>query len=209
MRRGPAVVYGRGMADETLELVRRLADGDASAANALLERHMPGLRAWVRLNSGGVIQAQETPSDLCQSVCLEILANLDRFQYAGEGAFRVWLYTTASRKIKNRYKYWLAQKRDVHRQTPLEPATPSDDDADLLHSYASICTPSQDALAREEVGRIERAFATLSEDHRQVILLARIANLPHAEVAEQMGRSEGAVRALLFRAIALLSVALE
>jgi RNA polymerase sigma-70 factor (ECF subfamily) len=191
------------MGDESLELVNRLAGGDAAAVEPLLERHLPGLRAWVRLH-GGALRAQESSSDVCQSVCREVLENLGRFQYGGEGAFRHWLYTTAIRKIRNKQKYWLAQKRDAGREvSPVASMSGSDDR--LVDAYASICTPSQDAIAREEIERVEAAFEELSDDHREVILMARIAGLGHAEIAERMGRNEGAVRALLFRAMAQLA----
>ena len=193
---------------DSLELVERLTGGDRSAVEPLLERHLPGLRAWVRLKAGGALLAQESTSDLCQSVCREVLENLDRFKYAGEGAFRHWLYTTATRKIRNRQKYWLAQKRDKGRDVALVQASPSGDDVHLAEAYASICTPSQDAAAREEIERVEAAFALLSDEHREVILLARVAGLSHREIGERMERSEGAARALLFRAMAELSSAL-
>ena len=41
----------------------------------------------------------------------------------------------------------------------------------------------------------------LSDDHRQVIILARIEGLKMSEIAERMNRSPGAVRILLFRAM--------
>ncbi len=84
-------------------------------------------------------------------------------------------------------------------------ATPSGGDEYLVDAYASICTPSQDAIAREEIERVEGAFGKLSEDHREVILMARVAGLNHADIAERMDRKEGAVRALLFRAMAQLA----
>ena len=39
--------------------------------------------------------------------------------------------------------------------------------------------------------------------------LARVAELPHAEIARRLGRSEGAVRNVLYRALSRLSFLLE
>ncbi len=188
---------------ETRELVQKLAAGDERALEPLLLRHLPALRAYVRLNAGGRLRALESQSDLCQSVCREVLANVGRFQHDGEGAFRHWLFTTALRKIKTRQKYWLQDKRDTDRR-----ANAGASEEHLFECYASICTPSQDAMAREELGRIEAAFEKLSGDHREVILLTRIVGLSHEEVAQRMGRTAGATRVLLFRALAQLSSAL-
>ena len=73
--------------------------GDRRAVQQLLERHLPSLRAYVRLRAGAVIPRHESGSDLVQSVCRDVLENLDRFRYPGEAAFRAWLYATALRKI--------------------------------------------------------------------------------------------------------------
>ena len=193
------------MAEDSLELVQRLVNGDQAAVGPLLERHLPGLRAWVRVQSGGTLNALESNSDLCQSVCREVLEKVDRFQYEGEGAFRHWLYTTATRKIRNKQKFYLAQRRDVGRKVPIQKQSPSGEYESLVACYASISTPSEVAVAREEVEKIESALLLLSEEHREVILLARMLELSHAEIAERMGRNESGIRVLLFRALASLA----
>ena len=193
------------MSEESLELVRRLVDGDRAAVGPLLERHLPGLRAWVRVQSKGSLNALESNSDLCQSVCREVLEKIDRFQYVGEGAFRHWLYTTATRKIRNKQKYYLAQRRDIGREIPIEGGTSSRGDESLALCYATMCTPSADIEAREAIQRVETALSSLSDEHREVIMLARMLELSHAEIAERMDRKESSIRVLLYRALANLA----
>ena len=193
------------MAENSHELVRRLAAGDHAAVGPLIERHLPGLRAWVRVQSGGALNALESNSDICQSVCREVLEKVDRFKYEGEGAFRHWLYTTATRKIRNKQKYYLAQRRDVGREVPIRNQSPSGEYESLVSCYASICTPSEEVVAREEVDRVESALLFLSDEHREVILLARMLELSHAEIAVRMDRKESSIRVLLFRALANLA----
>ena len=60
------------------------------------------------------------------------------------------------------------------------------------------------AIADEDMERLRDAFTELSDDHRQVITLARVVGMSHAEIADEMGRSEGAVRVLLHRALVRL-----
>lgn len=52
---------------------------------------------------------------------------------------------------------------------------------------------------------MEQAFEKLPEDYREVILLVRVAGLPYAAAAEQMGRTEPSIRNLLSRALSRLS----
>ena len=192
---------------ETPADIARLAEaaarGDGPALAALLERYLPSLRAFVRLRAGP-LRRQESSSDLVQSTCREVLAHAGRFRFPSEAAFKRWLFTTALRKIADRHRRLLAQKRSVRRQAPLADTT----EADVLACYQSFCTPSQQAIAREELARIETAFDALQDDQREVITLAKVIGLSRAEIAAQMGRSEGAVRVLLHRALVRLAAVL-
>ena len=66
-----------------------------------------------------------------------------------------------------------------------------------------------DAIGRETAEALAAALAELREEHREVITLARIVQLPHDVIAESMGRSEAAVRQLLVRALLALSERLK
>lgn len=190
------------MSEDSVRLAERAADGDRGALDELVVRHVDGLRAFVRLRVGPELRARESSSDLVQSVCREVLQDAQRFRHPSESAFKSWLFTTALRKIADRAEHWRTLKRDTGREQRL--ASQGHDDA-LLGFYHSISTPSQHAVASEERERIERAFEELSEEQREVIVLARVAGLSRGEIAEQTGRSEGSVRVLLHRALARLS----
>ena len=195
---------GDGAEDEVL--LQRLQDGDEAAVDELLNAHLPDLRTFVRLRTGPFLRSHESTSDLVQSVCREILTQRERFQYPGSEGFRRWLYTTVMRKIGKRADYYRAQRRDVQRNVQL----PDDAGAGgLLDAYRRFCSPSAEMQATEEVERIEAAFDELPEDYREVVTLARIARLSHKEIAERMGRTEGSVRMLLYRALERLSELLE
>ena len=188
------------MSGESHELLARLQEGDSDALELLLEQHLPRLRGFVRLHSGGLLRAREESSDIVQSVCREILTHMDRFQYPSEAGFRQWLYLTAVRKIRHRYRYWLTEKRDTDRDV-----APTVSAVDLVACYGSFCTPSREVAAREEISRIEAAFDRLKEEQREVILLAKVVGLSRAEIGERLGKSEAAVRTMLTRALTRLA----
>jgi len=190
-------------------LLLRASQGDAPALDILLERYLPGLRAYVRLRAGPRLLEKESSSDLVQSVCRDILENEKRFQFEGETGFRRWLFKTAQRKIADRYEFYGAKKRDMAREKrPAARASAAGDEA-LLECYRSFYTPSHQAMAREELARVEQAFSSLPEDQREVIVQAKIMGLTRSEIAESLGKTEGAVRTLLYRALARLSEVLE
>lgn len=168
----------------------------------LLQRCLPELRAFVRLNSGKLLRSKESCADLVQSACREALENAEQFAYGGEAGFRRWLFKTALRKIAHRADYWRAEMRDVAREEAVDDAT---DAHDLLACYRAFYTPSQHAVAREELQRVEAAFDRLPDNYRQVIVLCKIVGLSRAEAGQEMGKTELAVRTLLSRALAQLA----
>jgi RNA polymerase sigma-70 factor (ECF subfamily) len=196
------------MNDDVGQLAERAAAGDRAALDRLLELYLPELRAFVRLRAGAVVRARESSSDIVQSVCREVIQHADRFQFPSEPAFKQWLYTTALRKIVNRKDFYLAQKRDAQREIPISSGDGSDADQRLAACYRSFSSPSRQAMVKEEIARVEKAFEELPDEYREVITLAHVVGLSRAEIAQQMGKSEGAVRVLLHRALARVSALL-
>lgn len=196
---------------EEKKLVDAAARGDMVAVDQLLDRHLPGLRAFIRLRMGPTIRARESCSDLAQSVCREVLQHMDRFQYPGENGFKHWLYATALRKLSNRQEFYMAGKRDAKLEIRVE--TPShssgSDDDRLANAYRTVMSPSRELLAREYIEKIEHAFDELPQEYRDVIMLSRFVGLSRAEVAKQMDRTEDSVRNLLHRALSRLAEILE
>jgi len=192
---------------DSSRLIQAASEGDGVAVDVLLERNLPGLRAYIRLNAGQLVRAKESCSDLVQSVCREVLQDVGGFEYQGEAAFRQWLYTAALRKVMDKHRFYKQQKRDAAKEVAA-PGTESSP-GDLLDQYGGFYTPSHDAAMKEELERVEGAFDELPDDYREVITLARIVGLPHKEIAEKMGRTEVATRHLLARAMARLAGILD
>ena len=197
--------------DVTEGLVGAAKRREPGAIDQLIEAHLDSLRAFVRLKGDPRLRVRESSSDVVQSICREVLEDLHGFEYRGAGSFRAWLFTAALNKIRQKAEFHRAQARDPARE---EHAALADDSSTVgAELYAGLCSlepsPSQHAIAHEQAERIERAMDQLPEDHREVLLLARIVGLPYAEIAARMERSENAVRTLLSRASVRLLAALE
>lgn len=185
------------------QLFAAARDGDRQAQGDLLAGHLDALRAYLRLQAGPALRARESCSDLVQSTCREALAQLPETAFDDPRPFRAWLCQLARHKVLHRVAHQRAARRDVAREVPADGEAGA-----LLQSYASFCTPSQDAIAREELLRIEAAFDRLPDDSREVLLQARVLGRSHAEIAADQGRSEAAVRQALSRARARLALLL-
>ncbi len=189
------------MDQEHDNLFARARDGDRSVLPDLLAAHAAALVGFLRLHSTPQLRLLESATDLAQSTCREVLESLDRFEFRDSASFRAWMFQRALMVLQRRQRYHGAQKRDAARQVELSAA----EERALLDTYTGVVSPSRHAQAREELARFEAAFDQLPADYQQVISLTRIAELPHAHVAEVMERSEQAVRNLLSRALARLA----
>jgi RNA polymerase sigma-70 factor (ECF subfamily) len=69
--------------------------------------------------------------------------------------------------------------------------------------------PLQVLALAEDHDQLRRALSSLSPDYQNVLVLRFINDVPHAEVAEIMGKSEANARVLQHRALKALANALE
>ncbi|MBX3462866.1 MAG: sigma-70 family RNA polymerase sigma factor [Planctomycetes bacterium] len=177
--------------------------GDATAIADLLRAYLPRLQRFVHLRLGEALRRREDTVDILQSTVRELL-EAGQFELRGEAEFRAWLFQAALNKIRQKVRFHGADKRAAAREAAVSTRT----GFDLAEVVRDTTTPSRVAMAREELDRLEAAFARLTEPQREVLTLSRIAGLPHAVIASRLGKSEVAVRQLLVRAMAALGAAL-
>lgn len=195
------------MTVDSQTLITLAGRGDRDAIGALLDRHLPALRAYVRLRMGPRVRRWDHENDVAQAVCVDILENLDGFVYRGEAAFRQFLFAAARRQLADRDDYLKAAKRDVDLVATNAGHTSGDRVAREVH--AAFGTPSQLAIRGETLARIERALDEMPEESREVILMSRLAGLSTAAIAERLGKDPSTVRSTLCRALVKLSGALS
>jgi len=127
--------------------------------------------------------------DVTEQVFLRALDGLPRFRERGQGeesTFRVWLYTIA--------RHVVANERRRHRRRPV-------DAIELAIDVQAPDDPAAAAETRLEAQRAWEAVRELPADHRQAVELRFVHELSAHEIGRIMGRSEGAVRVLIHRAL--------
>lgn len=166
---------------ESDELLVELARTDPDAFGELYERNVRRVHNYIYYRTGRHHEAE----DLTGKTFTQALAHLPRYRQQGV-PFHAWLLRIAHNLVANWY-------RDNKRQhLPLE-------DASEVHSHEG--DPEETAEAREERRTLLSALARLPADRQQLIVLRFSEGLRAAEIAVVMGRSEGAVKALLHRTL--------
>ena len=145
--------------------------------SALYERHARDVYRFSLYLSGDFALAE----DITAETFHQALENLPKFEWRGV-PFAAWLFRIASNAISDHYRREAKQKE-------LPPADPPQEDA------------IEDADRRAQVFR---NVAVLPADQRRVIQLRFAEEKSIREVAQALGRSEGAVKQLQFRALQTL-----
>ena len=175
-----------------LDLDRPLVEAarrDPQRFDALYRRYLARVYsyAWYELRD------HHDAEDATERTFLAALANLDRFEErAGPDddeqatTFRVWLFRIARNVGSNQRR-----GRRRHPEAPL----------DVAGDVAAAGSVEDEAARRDEAASAWRAVARLPADRRRAIVLRFVDELSTAEIAGILGRSEGAVRVLLHRAL--------
>jgi RNA polymerase sigma-70 factor (ECF subfamily) len=165
------------------------AQRDPLQFDALYRRYLAQVYSFAFYELGDHHEAE----DATERTFLAALANLGRFEERarpadGEGAstFRVWLFQIARNAIAN-------QRRGRRRrpEAPLEAAALVADPLDVEGG----------ATTRDEAAAAWRAVGRLPADRRRAVVLRFVEEMSTAEIAGILGRSEGAVRVLIHRAL--------
>ena len=170
--------------DEAVErLVEAARAGDPEAFGLLFDHYHGPVHRYVAARVGRPSDAE----DLTQLVFVKALEALPRYEARGI-PFGGWLFRLARNAI-------IDQIRTRRDHLPLVTAlTRETDDAG----------PEATAALRDDLDQVAQALTELTDDQREVIELRFFAGLSVLETAVAMGRQEGTVRGLQFRAIAAL-----
>lgn len=180
----------------------RASAGDEAALQDLVVAHLPDIERFIRRRTGNRFLGKESLGDLVQSAAREALLHLGTVEYRGAQAFKMWLYRIALSKIVQKHRYHHAHRRSVKREAEPDPAVL------LSEVCAEFRSPSQQVIAEELAQRFTAAFARLSPEHQEIFFLARVLELPHAQIAATLGKSVPACRMLLVRALSKLGALL-
>jgi RNA polymerase sigma-70 factor (ECF subfamily) len=169
---------------EVRELVDRGRQGDREALEELYLLHFDRIYSYLHMSVGNRHDAE----DLTTQTFLKMLEAIGRFEWKAV-PFSAWLFRIAHNLAMDHFR---ATRRVQPEEEVPEPAGSEEASAEF-HAMHSIGRASMIDL-----------IAGLSPEQRQVLTLKFVFNFANGDVAEILGKTEGAVKSLQHRALASL-----
>lgn len=171
------------------QLIRWVADGDASCLGTLFERHHRSLYQYCF----HMTRSHSLSDDLVQDVFLKVMKSASSFR--GEGSCKAWIFTIA-RNVT--FAHLRQTDREVQSETEL----------DGTNEHLVDHRSSEQVVAGKQVlGMVARALAELPATARDVIWLGRFVFDDYEELARALGCTASAARVRMHRAMQQLNSA--
>ncbi len=176
-----AVEPGTGDKPKIENLVARSVNGDADAFGELYVMHVEKIYRYVFYH----VYNRTESEDITQEVFLKAWRAISSCR-GKEKTFSSWLYRIAHNQMVDTIR-----KRQRHQSVRIE----------TVENISATTSGVEGYLEQQELLRV---LECLSPNQRQVIVLKFIEGLDNHEIADTMGKSEGAIRILQMRALSAL-----
>lgn len=171
--------------EQDAQLVQQCLQGDASAWEELVRRHMRRIFNICYRFTGNGTEAE----DLAQDVFLRVYRTLGSYRSA-HGGFATWV-TSVTRNLLI----------DHYRRTKRDRLTDSLDDAMPVveNKESAGRRPDQQLLLGELSAQVQAGLAKLSPDLREAVILRDLQQLEYAEIQQVLSVPEGTVKSRINR----------
>jgi RNA polymerase sigma factor (sigma-70 family) len=172
--------------DSFAALLRAASAGGQWAYERLYRSLAPAVAGYLR------VQGAPEPDDLTSEVFERAFSALGGFT-GGEAQFRSWVFTIAHHRLADDWRR--RARRPMLADCELPDRTGGDVEDEAVRQLATE--------------RVRRLCAGLAPEQRDVLLLRMLATLTIDEIAEALGKTPGAVKALQRRGLAALRRQME
>ncbi len=169
-------------------LVRRACDGDADAFGQLYDWLVARVYRYVYFR----VTDDRIAEDLTSQVFLKAWEHLPRYRF-GKSPFLAWLYTIAHNMVIDDYR---TRKQTMHL-----------DELERLPAREPL--PDEQSEYQVEARLLRWALRKLTDLQREVVTMRLVDGMSTDEIAQRLGKSPGAVRALQMRALQALAAVFE
>jgi RNA polymerase sigma-70 factor (ECF subfamily) len=182
----PVTPPQRDPRDDVMAIVGRAQAGDAEAFGELYDRYVDLIYRYVYYRVGNKVQAE----DFVSETFLRALRRITSFSWQGRD-FAAWLVTIARNLIADHYK---------SGRYRLEVTT-----AEMLDADRAEDSPESAVLDSLTNETLLDAVRRLGGEQQECIVLRFLQGMSVTETALAMGKTDGAIKALQYRAVRTLS----
>lgn len=183
---GSPVTPGEQSQDVDATLARRAAAGEAEAFGVLYDRHVDAVYRYVFYRVRNEAEAEDVTSE----VFMRALRAIPR--YEPRQAFLAWLYRIARNAVIDRGRRRAGRVRVTFEDALAHPAVDRTID------------PDEGLLAASDADSVRQAIRKLTPLQQEIIVLRYVEGLETKAISKIVGRRDGTVRGIEFRALAAL-----
>ena len=169
------------MLDGENKLIEMAIGGEASAFGSLYDYYQPKIYRFVFIK----VSRREEAEDLTHQVFVNAWLNIKNYREMGF-PLGSWLYQIARNQVIDYY-------RTRKKESSLE---------EMDSEYFAVRNDSEYAFDADlEMARVKGAVQKLKPEQQDIIILRFVEDLSPKEIAEVIGKSEGAVKLIQHRAL--------
>jgi RNA polymerase sigma-70 factor (ECF subfamily) len=177
------------MNKEERDLVEKAKKGESEAFGLLYDRHFDSIYRFVFLKTGSRADAE----DISHQVFLSAWQKIENYKFQGF-PFSSWLYKIALNAVID---HWRTKKPNIGIHLVRE-------------DYLSELPEFQNQVDQKfDLKLVKNAIAKLEPDQQNVIIMKFVDELSNKEIADALGKSEGAIRVIQHRALRQLKKMIE
>ena len=184
------------------ELIRRARGGDKAALEELFRRYQRKLVNWASRSAPLPPPGGARASDIAQDTALRAFDKFSTFSGTTEAELLAWLKRILANQAAQLARGARRKKRSVGSTVPLESV-----EAEATPSRGK--SPSQVVFERETWRQLLIYLYELPEEQQEAIKLCHLDELPVAEVARRMGKTQASVAGLLLRGLRTLRARMQ
>jgi len=172
------------------QVVELAIQGNMDAFSILYQRNINKIFSYIYYRTGNTHDAEDLTARVFHRAMLHIRG------YVNTGVpFSAWLYRIAHNLVANWHR-----DNERKKEVPLE---------DSEFRLPSTKYPESTVMEDQDVEMLLKSIRKLSGERQNLIILKYVEDCSNAEIAEIMGRSEGAIKSLYHRTLLALRYELE